>query len=142
MEPDLDDVVGLLRGSGLSSDDLYAAGSTCWKVVGGGRLLGFCSLERSGDCGLLRSVAVREAARGRGVGTHLVEAAVAFARAQGLTSLYLFSKDTAAFFLALGWFDVPVREAAERLSAAPQVVRYNRVGWYANERALRLNITQ
>ena len=34
--------------------------------------------------------------------------------------------------------EVPVSEAADALRQAPQVKRYDRVGWYFNERAYRI----
>lgn len=45
------------------------------------------------------------------------------------------SKDTGGYFERLGWREVPVAELAARLSQAPQVRRYDEVGWYPNERA-------
>jgi N-acetylglutamate synthase-like GNAT family acetyltransferase len=97
-------------------------------------------LERSGQFGLLRSVAVHASMRGQGVARRLLETAEAFAGSQGVGQIYLFSKDTASFFEALGWSPVPVEEAAARLSRAAQVIRYNRIGWYPNERALRRDL--
>jgi len=137
---DLPEVLALLDHAGLSGHDLYAPDCRYWRFVKHGRLVGFCGLERSGRFGLLRSVAVHETARGQGIARQLVSAAEAFARDQDIRRLYLFSKDEAPFFERLGWTEVPVEEAARLLRQAPQVIRYNRVGWYPDERALRRDL--
>ena len=139
---DLPDVLALLEHAGLSSNDLYAPGCRYWRYVRNGRLVGFCGLERSGHFRLLRSVAVHEAARGQGVARQLVGAVEAFAREQGIRHIYLFSKDSAAFFEGLGWTEIPVEEAARLLPEAPQVIRYNAHGWYPNERAFCRDLDQ
>jgi N-acetylglutamate synthase-like GNAT family acetyltransferase len=89
---------------------------------------------------LLRSVAVRPDARGQGLARRLLETALDMARRHSITRIYLFSKDTGDFFESLGWKEVPVKEAAEVMRAAPQVKRYNQIGWYLDERAFRRDI--
>ncbi len=49
--------------------------------------------------------------------------------------MYLFSKDTGGYFERLGWREVPVAEVAVRLPQAPQVRRYEEIGWYPDEHA-------
>jgi hypothetical protein len=53
----------------------------------------------------------------------------------GIRDVYLFSKDTGAYFERLGWREVAVEEVAMRAANAPQVRRYNEIGWYPDERA-------
>jgi len=52
-----------------------------------------------------------------------------------LEDVYLFSKDTGGYFERLGSCEVPVAEVAARLPRAPQVRRYEEIGWYPDERA-------
>lgn len=101
----------LLRECGLSSLEILAPGTLCWVCRTGRVLAGICGMEVGDRCALL------EASR------------------PDLQDVYLFSKDTGGYFERLGRREVPVAEAAARLSQAPQVRRYEEVGWYPDERA-------
>jgi N-acetylglutamate synthase-like GNAT family acetyltransferase len=104
----------------------------------GEKVVGVCGLEFDGRSALLRSVAVDNGARGRGIAKALIDDALLELHRRGIRVLFLFSKDTGAYFENLGWVEVPVIEAADALRQAPQVKRYDRTGWYFNERAFRL----
>ena len=82
----------------------------------GGAVVGTVAVEDYGAGGLLRSLAVHPAQRGRGVGARLVAAAEARARGRGLRSLALLTTTAAPFFVALGY------RAVER-SRVPEAVR-------------------
>jgi len=125
----------VLTAAGLSTLEVLDPGSYFWVACRESRVVGTCGLEVDQDNGLVRSVAVSPDQRGHGIGRALVEHCLAFAKSQGLERLYLFSKDTGSYFLGLGWSEVPVAEAAAALQKAPQVRRYERVGWYPDERA-------
>jgi amino-acid N-acetyltransferase len=71
-----DRVAALVTAAGLPTAGLAQAWRT-WVAVDRDRLLGTTSLERHGGAYLLRSVAVSEEARGRGIGAQLVRAALA-----------------------------------------------------------------
>ena len=125
----------VLCAAGLSTQEILDAGSFYWVACQGSSIIGTCGLELDGANGLVRSVAVRESHRGCGIGRALMEQSIAFARSQGLQRLYLFSKDTGTYFLGLGWSEACVETAASVLQMAPQVKRYERVGWYPDESA-------
>jgi amino-acid N-acetyltransferase len=55
----------------------------------GGQLIGTIGLQVAGDDGLLRSLAVAPDRRGRGLAAELNDAALEFARARGVRTLYL-----------------------------------------------------
>lgn len=107
-EHDLPDILGLLEGSHLPTVDIAAAKPVFLGVKDGG-LLGVVGVERLGRFGLLRSLAVREAARGRGLGTELAEAAETWAVGQGIEELYLLTT-TAERFFAARHYTVQARE--------------------------------
>jgi amino-acid N-acetyltransferase len=134
-EADLDSVREVLTAVGLSTLEVLDSGSYYWVACQGSILVGTCGLEVEGTNGLVRSVAVAANQRTCGIGRALVERCVAFARSQGIDQLYLFSKDTGSYFLKLGWMEVSVKSAAAVLKTTPQVRRYERLGWYADERA-------
>ena len=73
-------------------------------------------LEPAGDAGLLRSVAVRDSARGAGVGTAVCDELEERARAEGTTELYLLTTSAADFFADRGY------EKIERVDA-PRAIR-------------------
>lgn len=90
-----------------------------WVGVGG--------LETHGYSGLLRSIAVRQGSRGRGVGRALVDAVLADARAKGLRNVYLLTRDASGYFGQLGFqvvarenVDVPVKMSVEFTEACPE----------------------
>jgi amino-acid N-acetyltransferase len=90
-----DRVAELVTAAGLPTTGLAQAWRT-WVAVDRDRLLGTASLERHGGAYLLRSVAVRDEARGRGIGAQLVRAALAAVDPAGPVALLT---ETAA-----GWF--------------------------------------
>jgi N-acetylglutamate synthase-like GNAT family acetyltransferase len=85
-------------------------------------LLGCAGIERYGDVGLLRSVAVAENAWGRGVGAALVRAMLERARALGLRELYLLTTSASAYFPRFG-FERIGREALPSSLQASQEMR-------------------
>ena len=92
----------------------------------GGAVVGCAGLERYGDAALLRSVAVAESERGRGVGVMLVERCLADARAEGLSTVLLLTTTAERFFPRFGFEIVDrsvvpdaVRESAEFRGACP-----------------------
>jgi len=85
-------------------------------------LLGCAGIERYGDLGLLRSVAVAEEAVGRGVGAELVRALLERARALGLRELYLLTTTAAGYFPRFG-FETVGREALPSALSASEELR-------------------
>lgn len=69
----------------------------------GPALLGCAGIERYGDVGLLRSVAVAANAGGRGVGAELVRGLLVRARSLGLRELYLLTTTAAGYFPRFGF---------------------------------------
>jgi N-acetylglutamate synthase-like GNAT family acetyltransferase len=128
----------LLTACDLSTLEVLAPGTMYFVARMGEKLVGVCGLEFDGESALLRSVAVDNSTRGRGIARALIDGAIQELHRRSVRVLFLFSKDTGAYFENLGWVEVPVGEAADALRQAPQVKRYDRVGWYVDERAFRL----
>lgn len=84
-----------------------------------GEVIGCVGCERHGYDALLRSLAVREAARGLGVGAALVRSLLAELDAAGVRDVYLLTLDAARFFERLGF------EAIDR-SALPVAIASSR----------------
>ncbi|MEM0962531.1 MAG: arsenic resistance N-acetyltransferase ArsN2 [Bacteroidota bacterium] len=68
-----------------------------------GRVVGCVGVEPYGDAGVLRSLAVAEEMRGRGLGGRLVDAAEALARGNGHRAVYLLTTTAAPFFEQHGY---------------------------------------
>ncbi|RPH67268.1 MAG: GNAT family N-acetyltransferase [Myxococcaceae bacterium] len=88
----------------------------------GAAVLGCAGIERYGDLGLLRSVAVTENVAGLGVGAELVRAVLDRARALGLREVYLLTTTAVRYFPRFG-FDTIGREALPSSLAASEELR-------------------
>ena len=113
---DLPEILALLERSGLPltgyADHLATA------LVGreGQRIVASAAMELYGPAGLLRSVAVDESWRGRGLGKRIALAAMALSRKHGTGAIYLLTETAPTFFASLGF------EAVER-NAVPTTVK-------------------
>jgi N-acetylglutamate synthase-like GNAT family acetyltransferase len=115
-----------LRDSGLPIDGLVDHLKTALVARDGADVIGCAALELHTDGALLRSVAVAPAARGRGVGRQLTDAALALARSLGAPSAYLLTTTAESYFLKFGFVPttrdrVPtgVQQSLEFRSACP-----------------------
>jgi amino-acid N-acetyltransferase len=108
---ELSQIVELLRENGLPTSDL-AASRVQWLVdAEDGTIAGVIGLERFGDSGLLRSLAVQASRRGDGRGIGLVDALEAHARAQGIGELVLLTQTAQPFFVARGYRTIAREQA-------------------------------
>jgi len=89
-------------------------------------LVGVVGVERFGDSGLLRSLAVAPAYRGRDLGGNLVAVLESSARQSGVSDLYLLTLTAQEFFAKRGYHaiarkDVPptIQASAEFMSLCP-----------------------
>lgn len=114
-ESRLDDVERLLAESGFPADDVRSGPAEFYVASAGDGVVGAGGLELYGDAGLLRSVAVREAERGSGIGTTICEQLEETARTEGVEVLYLLTTTAADFFAARGY------EEVERAGAPPTI---------------------
>ena len=85
-----------------------------------GRLTGAIGLERYGTLGLLRSAAVAPGLQNSGVGSKLARLLIAFARAEGLTELVLFTPSARAFFARFGFVPANREDYRAQLMASSQ----------------------
>jgi amino-acid N-acetyltransferase len=109
---DLPAVIELLRASGLPHRDVTATLLAHYLLAkGDSALVGVVGLEPLGDAGLLRSLAVVAAHRGRGLGIELTRALEHHARDLGITRLYLLTTTAEKFFGKLGYRAIPREDA-------------------------------
>ncbi len=92
-----------------------------------GRLIACGGIEMYGDCGVIRSVVVDEAARGLGLGGKIAELLMANGRQAGATDFYLFTGDALPFWVAYEFVEVTFADwrAEPRVSWQYQFVSQN-----------------
>ena len=125
-DADRPSVLQLLRDAGLPIDGLVEHLNAAFVARDGAAILGCSALEMYADGALLRSVAVAPAARGRGVGQRLTEAAVTSARSAGMPAVYLLTTSAESYFPKFGFVPITrqqvpasVTQSIEFRSACP-----------------------
>lgn len=103
---DLPVVLELLRDCALLETGVAEAFGAFVVARSPGELVGCAGLEVYGELGLLRSVAVRPAARSAGLGSALVASIEGEARRRALRELYLLTTTAAPFFQKRGFASV------------------------------------
>ncbi len=93
----------LLKKADLPFEDVEAGRQIFLIATAGGRIIGMVGLEAYGESGLLRSLAVAEEMRGRGLGSELVEMMAEEARKSGVRELYLLTMTATPFFSKHGF---------------------------------------
>lgn len=126
MAGDAGAIANLLIASALPLDGALACLDTAVVARADDRVVGCAALELYGPDALLRSVAVDEALRGRGLGRRLTAAALDMASQAGASTVYLLTTTAEAFFHDLGFERVArdvvpaaVRGSVEFTSACP-----------------------
>lgn len=118
---DLPSIVSLLTSSGLPTSDLQADALPQFLITRRwDRVIGVIGLERFGDVGLLRSLAVQSEYRGRGLGVALTQALERQALQTGLTSVVLLTQTAEVFFRACGYQTIKRSEMPLAVQATQQ----------------------
>jgi amino-acid N-acetyltransferase len=118
---DLPAIRDLLRGCGLAAADVDGRDGQRFLVAReGGELLGCIGLEVHGAAGLLRSFAVSQAHRRRGLGAVLHDRAVEMARGLGVRELFILTTTVRERALRDGFVDVPREEVPPSIREGSQ----------------------
>lgn len=102
----IDRVESMLDANGLPSADVREKPECFFVAVADAGVVGAGGIERADADGLLRSVVVAEAYRGRGYGTAICDALEDHARATDLEDLYLLTTTAADFFRRRGYGEI------------------------------------
>jgi N-acetylglutamate synthase-like GNAT family acetyltransferase len=100
----------LLRQNDLPTDGVRGMLGGFLVAEDGEDIVGVAGIERCGEFGLLRSVAVDEKWRGHGVARRLVDRLIETSRAQSLIGLYLLTTTAEGYFPNFG-FQTTSRDA-------------------------------
>ncbi len=117
---DLAAIRALLVDCGLPSEDLEQVAGHCIAAKLGSEVVGSVALEPYGRSGLLRSLAVAPAWRGRSLGRTLYSRMAAHARLLGLEELYLLTTDAERYFAGLGFRRIERSEAPAEIQTTSQ----------------------
>lgn len=115
-ETDLESIKELLLHSNLMVDDIEKHLTSCFVFKEQERLIAFGAIELYGIDALLRSVAVAQTHRKKGLGEKLYHAIQEMAKVNGVRELFLLTETAEGFFQKMGF---------ERLSRdnAPESIR-------------------
>lgn len=117
----LDEILPVLAGCDLPVADISASSPPQFfgfRVAGA--LVAVIGLQRFQSVGLLRSLAVTSAYRGRGLARELVSHAESFAVSHGVESLYLLTTTAEAFFIKQGYRAAARQDAPASIRATSQ----------------------
>jgi amino-acid N-acetyltransferase len=87
----------------------------------GDSIVGSAGIELHGDYALLRSVAVSEALKGRGIGKQLVTEAIDDARRRGVQAVYLLTTPAESYFPGFGFEKVERSSIPSDLHASEEL---------------------
>ena len=113
-------VVALLEAANLPTSDIAAERVAFFGAFEGDRLVGTIGVERVGDAGLLRSLAVEPDRRGTGIARALYERLLADASQGGIAEFYCLTTTADGFFTRLGFSLVPRSEAPMGIQATEE----------------------
>ena len=123
---DIGEIEELLKASGLPVEGARAHLDHFYVAREGESITGVIGLEPYGEDGLLRSLAVRESHRSRGIGNRLYFHLLGQARSEGIRRLVLLTTTAEAYFAERGFAHVPgdsiagpIRQSAEFKGACP-----------------------
>ena len=121
---DLRDIQDLLRTVDLPAEDLTPEHIAHFLVGHDGRrLVGVVGMEPTGDGALLRSLAVRPAHQGEGLGGALLDAAEERARRQEVRTLYLLTTTAADYFGVRGYERIEREALPEAIQQTEEAAR-------------------
>lgn len=110
----------LLQAYGLPYEDIAEHLDHFIVAEMGADLVGVVGLEVHGTTGLLRSLAVADAHRGKGIAKDLYTRILAHAHLQGVRELYLLTTTAEGFFSRLGFDKTNRDEVSESISATKE----------------------
>jgi len=120
---ELPEILALLDECGLPGEGLVDHLATILIAGEGTDIVGCSALEMYEEYALLRSVAVKETHRGRGLASRLTKAALELARDHQVTTVYLLTETASTFFPKLGFKPIPRFEVPQKVQNSIEFTR-------------------
>ncbi len=117
---DTENILALLKAHHLPTGDIETSNITFYVILEDSRLLACAGIEEFGDVGLLRSVAVQEEQRGKGVGRKLIDLVLLKAKKSGIKELYLLTETAEGFFERKGFSKLGRELAPEHIETSSE----------------------
>ena len=118
---DLEEISDLLATNSLPLDGVADSLERFIVAREDGRIVGCIGLEVYGGSALLRSAAVHDEVRGRGIGSMLVNEILADAQEQGVAAVYLLTTTAENYFPAVGFERIDRSEVPLELDASEEL---------------------
>lgn len=115
-----DEFRDLLKSVGLPCDDLTLDKHILIGYYEDDRLIGTGALELYGRYALLRSLAVKDALRGRMLGSRITDDLISLAREHGISRIYLLTETARLFFKRKGFTDVSRENVPDEVRASSE----------------------
>jgi amino-acid N-acetyltransferase len=119
-EEDVEAIVALLKTNNLPVSDLGAGQRMFLVALSEGKAVGCVAVEMYEEAGLLRSLAVNNDFRGKGIGQKLVAEAEVWSLNNGLKTLYLLTTTAAGFFPKMGWINTERASVPEKIATSSE----------------------
>ena len=113
-------VINLLEADKLPVSDLPPSLSNFLVALDGEEVVGAIGLEVFGDCGLLRSMVVKKEYRNRKLASSLVHQLEKFAKASGVSCIYLLTETAAQYFQNKNYKIISRDEVPAQLKASSE----------------------
>jgi amino-acid N-acetyltransferase len=133
---ELPQVTRLVAASHLPLDGLLDQAGRILVIKDGGQIVGCVALEVHADGALLRSLAVDDSHRGKGLGRRLIASALEVAGSLGVPAVYLLTTTAESYFPRFGFATVSrdvvpaaVRTSIEFRSACPSTATAMRMAF-------------
>jgi amino-acid N-acetyltransferase len=115
-----DAVVNMLQNEKLPTQDLPASLKNFFVASEKDEVVAAIGLEQYGDCGLLRSMVVREEHRNKKIASILVQRLEEYAKTLGVDCIYLLTETAAPYFERKGYYRINREEVPKQLQASSE----------------------
>ena len=105
----------ILQDNDLPVDDIPQIITELFIACKGAKIIGIGGVEKHGNIGLLRSVAIEASLRGKGFGTALCNKLIEQAKVDELDELFLLTIHAESFFSRLGFERIPRNEVPQEM---------------------------
>lgn len=113
-------ILELLAANKLPSEDISETLDHFWVALENGQVVGAIGLEMYGQYGLLRSMVVADASRGKGIAARLVGSLEDQAAKKGIDEIFLLTETAPDYFLRHGYRETARETVPEPLKASSE----------------------
>jgi amino-acid N-acetyltransferase len=119
-----DNVIELLSTEKLPVDDLPGMLNNFFVAIDNAQISGVAGLEIYGNYGLLRSVAVSQNLRDRGIAAQLLNKIEALATQKGLETIYLLTETAKEYFENKGYEHIARMDIPDAVKTSPEFTHF------------------